>query len=106
MRLDWHLPAIARIFPILHDHPAAQSYIGLAAAITGAVFLDFALELFIDLFLLPMVIWDLASRGRVPVTLWRTGADCCSATPDDARRDPRVARFCRLGGEPAPPLIT
>ncbi len=64
MRLDWHLPAIARIFPILHDHPAAQSYIGLAAAITGAVFLDFALELFIDLFLLPMVIWDLASRGR------------------------------------------
>ncbi len=29
------------------------------------------LELFVDLFLLPMVIWDLASRGRVhPVTLW------------------------------------
>jgi hypothetical protein len=33
------------------------------------------LELFVDLFLLPMVIWDFASRGR-------------------------------LGGEPAPPLIT
>jgi hypothetical protein len=29
------------------------------------------LELFVDLFLVPMIVWDLASRGRVhPVTLW------------------------------------
>jgi hypothetical protein len=29
------------------------------------------LELFVDLFLVPMVVWDLVSRGRVhPVTLW------------------------------------
>ena len=28
-------------------------------------------DVFVDLFLLPMVVWDLASRGRVhPVTLW------------------------------------
>jgi hypothetical protein len=38
-------------------------------------------DLFVDLFLVPMVVWDLASRGRVhPVTLWG-GAVLIAAQP-------------------------
>jgi hypothetical protein len=39
------------------------------------------LELFVDLFLVPMILWDLASRGRVhPVTVWG-GAALIAAQP-------------------------